>query len=215
LKRQGNNLKHGETARRRGYKPRKYVPNGWIDDQIRRIYQERADKRLSSLPNLKQLAKKLGWPHWAVKKRGRELGLARTKETPWSERELKLLERWAHLCPARVSRKLKAFGFARSEIAVNLKLKRMRLRQNTPYYSANQLAGLFGIDQHLVTKWIKLGYLRAIMKGTARTPQQGGDTYLVHHKDVRLFVVQHPMECDLRKVDQLWFIDLLINKKGA
>jgi hypothetical protein len=193
-------------------KAKKYVPNDWIDGMIRRAYQERADKKLSSIPNLMEIAAKAGWPHWAVKKRAVEIGVARTKEYPWSEEELEVLERSAHLCLGRIRLRLKAAGFVRSETAINLKLKRTKLRQNTPYYSANALAGLFGVDRHAVSRWIKLGYLRVKMKGTERTPEQGGDTYLIHHKDVREFVVEHPMECDLRKVDQLWFIDLLVNK---
>jgi hypothetical protein len=30
-------------------------------------------------------------------------------------------------------------------------------------------------------------------------------------KDVRRFILQHPTEIDLRKVDQLWFLDLITN----
>ena len=49
-------------------------------------------------------------PHWALKKRARELGLARTKELPWSERELEILARYAWMSDERIRLKLKAAG---------------------------------------------------------------------------------------------------------
>jgi hypothetical protein len=53
--------------------------------------------------------------------------------------------------------------------------------------------------------------LQAKFRGTARGPQQNGDSYLIQEKDVRRFILEHPTEIDLRKVDQLWFLDLLTN----
>jgi hypothetical protein len=41
--------------------------------------------------------------------------------------------------------------------------------------------------------------------------QQNGDIYLIREKDVRRFILEHPTEIDLRKVDRLWFLDLLTN----
>lgn len=69
-------------------KPKKYVPTTAID-AITRIYREEADKRRRTLPTLRAFAQKIGWPHWAVKRRGLELGLARTKESLWSDAELR------------------------------------------------------------------------------------------------------------------------------
>jgi hypothetical protein len=41
--------------------------------------------------------------------------------------------------------------------------------------------------------------------------QQNGDIYLIRESDVRRFILEHPTEIDLRKVDQLWFLDLITN----
>ena len=79
------------------------------------------------------------------------------------------------------------------------------------FYSGKGLADALGIDSHVVTRWIKAGHLRPQFRGTKRTKQQGGDTYLIREKDVRRFILQHPTEIDLRKVDQLWFLDLISN----
>ena len=68
---------------------RKYVFTDQIDQLIREIYLNHRDAK--ARPGIRLLSKKVGMPHWALKKRARELGLARTKELPWSERELALL----------------------------------------------------------------------------------------------------------------------------
>src|ERR1035438_3220876 len=75
----------------------------------------------------------------------------------------------------------------------------------------NSLAQALGIDPHAVTRWIKSGHLKAKFRGTARGPQQNGDSYLIQEKDVRRFILENPTEIDLRKVDQLWFLDLITN----
>ena len=62
-----------------------------------------------------------------------------------------------------------------------------------------------------VTRWIKSGHLKAKLRGTARTPQQNGDSYLIQEKDARRFILEHPTDIDLRKVDQLWFLDVITN----
>ena len=150
-------------------------------------------------------------PHWALKKRARELGLTRTKELPWSERELEILARYAWMSDERIRLKLKAAGYVRAVIGIHLKLKRMKFKHDGSFYSASGLAQALGIDSHAVTRWIKSGHLKAKFRGTARTEQQNGDIYLIHEKDVRRFILEHPTDIDLRRVDQLWFLDVLTN----
>jgi len=197
------------SARFKAQSRRKYVFNDQIDQFIREIYlNHRASK---TRPGIRLLAKKVGMPHWALKKRARELGLARTKELPWSERELEILARYAWMSDERIRLKLKAAGYARTVTAIRLKLKRMRFKHDGSFYSANGLAQALGIDSHAVARWIKSGHLKAKHRGTARTEQQNGDIYLIQERDVRRFILEHPTEIDLRKVDQLWFLDVLSN----
>ena len=188
---------------------RKYVFTDQIDHLIREIYL--SPPRAKTRPGIRLLAKKVGMPHWALKKHARELGLARTKELPWSERELEILFRYAWMSDERIRLKLKAAGYARTVTGIHLKLKRMRFKHDGSFYSATGLPQALGIDSHAVTRWIKSGHLRAKFRGTARTAQQNGDIYLIHEKDVRRFILEHPTEIDLRKVDQLWFLDVLTN----
>ena len=188
---------------------RKYLFTDQIDQLIREIYLNHREPKSRS--GIRLLSKKVGMPHWALKKRARELGLARTKELPWSERELEVLARYAWMSDERIRLKLKAAGYARTVTGIHLKLKRMGFKHDGSFYSANGLAQALGIDSHAVTRWIKSGHLKAKLRGTARTEQQNGDTYLIHEKDVRRFILAHPTDIDLRKVDQLWFLDLITN----
>jgi hypothetical protein len=196
---------NGPKAHRRP----KYVFTAQIDQLIREIYLNQPDAK--SRPGIRVLAKKVGMPHWALKKRARELGLARTKEKPWSDAELEILARYAWMSDERIRLKLKQAGYARSATAVHLKLKRMKFKHDGNFYSANSLAEALGIDNHVVSRWIKSGHLRAQLRGTRRTDAQHGDVYLIHEKDVRRFIIEHPTDVDLRKVDQLWFLDLITN----
>jgi hypothetical protein len=188
---------------------RKYIFTDQIDQLIREIYLNHRDAK--TRPGIRLLARKVGMPHWALKKRARELGLARTKELPWSESELAILSRNAWMSDERIRLKLKAAGYSRTVTGIHLKLKRMRFKHEGSFYSAYSLAQALGIDPHAVTRWIKSGHLKAKFRGTARGPQQNGDSYLIQEKDVRRFILEHPTEIDLRKVDQLWFLDLLTN----
>jgi len=156
------------------------------------------------------LAKKVGIPHGALKKRARP-GSGPHQELPWSEPELTILERYAWMSDDRIRLKLKAAGYSRSATGIHLKLRRMQFKHDPSFYSANGLAQALGIDSHAVSRWIRSGHLKAKFRGTARVKQQNGDIYLIHEKDVRRFIVEHPTNIDLRKVDQLWFLDLITN----
>src|SRR5271157_4680407 len=100
---------------------RKHVFTDQIDQLIREIYLNHRDAK--TRPGIRLLARKVGMPHWALKKRARELGLARTKELPWSERELEILARYAWMSDERIRLKLKSAGYARTVTAIHLKLK--------------------------------------------------------------------------------------------
>ena len=85
---------------------RKYVFTDQIDKLIREIYLNQREAK--TRPGIRLLAKKVGMPHWALKKRARELGLARTKELPWNEAELAILSRYAWMSDERIRLKLKS-----------------------------------------------------------------------------------------------------------
>lgn len=200
--------KIGET-RKSQRRRRKYAFTSQLDERIREIYLVHPGAK--TYPGIRQLAERVGIPHWAFKRRARELGLARSKEKRWSEAELAILARYAWMSDERIRLKIKAAGHSRTATAIHLKLKRMKFKCGPNFYSAKGLADALGIDSHVVTRWIKAGHLRAQLRGTKRTEAQGGDTYLIRERDIRRFILEHPTEIDLRKVDQVCFLDMITN----
>lgn len=188
-----------------------YVPTAQIDAEITAAY-----KKFREFNNRKAItlaARRIGWPRHAVLRRARQIGLARTKEAPWTEREVSVLQEYGYLSDATLAEKLRAHGFVRSATAVHLKVTRMRIKKNGDWYSATTLAKAFGCDVHVVLRWINSKALPAEKRGTERGQAQGGDTWLIRHADVRRFALAHPDEYDLAKVEKYWFLDLITGGK--
>lgn len=188
-----------------------YVPNAQIDAEIGEAY--RKFREYNNRKAITLAARRIGWPRHAVLKRAQKLGLARTKEATWSDREVSLLEQYGYLSAEKLAEKLRAHGFQRSATAVHLKVKRQRIKSNGNWYSATQLANAFGCDIHVVRRWIMSKALSAERRGTERGEAQGGDTWLIWHDDVRRFAIAYPDEYDLAKVEKYWFLDLLTGGK--
>jgi len=160
---------------------------------------------------VRELARQINVPRWRVSRWALELGLRERlrKEPPWSEDELRILERHTHLCPQRIKDRLRKAGFDRSENGIILKKKRMRFRPSDNGYTANALAGCFGVDPKTITRWIIAGHLKAERRGTARQEIQGGDMWWMKEKDIQNFIVENVALIDIRKVDKFWLVDIL------
>jgi hypothetical protein len=199
-------------AVRRATFKRKYIWTPAMDDRIREAYRVHLSTR-RSLSIKDTLGKRFGYPPWAVQQRAGKLGLCRPKEKPWTEAELELLEKHAWKSAETIEQILRAAGFVRSHNAIWVKRNRHfvggRVEQY-PFYSANRLAQLMGIDGHCVTAWINGGLLKAKRRGTAHMGDR--DFWMIYPEHVRKFLVAHPIAFDLRKVDQLWFMDVLTNR---
>ncbi len=184
----------------------KYRPTATIDAEILRAYlqQRQGDKQA-----LGRVSASLGWPSWAIARRGAQLGVTRAKEAAWSREEEELLEKAGHLTCAAIQIHFRRAGYNRSCAAIQMKLNRLRIKQNLDGYSANGLAAAFGVDVHKVLTWISRRLLEAERRGTERTIQQGGDTWWITHSAVKRFVLRAPEEIDLARVEKLWFLDLL------
>lgn len=204
-----------EAQRKRWEKQKKYRFTEEIDAEIRRVWREEM-KNLKAAPGRK-LAEKLGYPAWIIKRRARELGVSyHIKRGPeWTPEEFEILERYAFLTPQRISKRLRDAGFERTEMAVHIKLSRLKLRKETPFYTGRQLARLFGEDDHKIMKWGVDGVLPFKRKGEGRTRKQGGDTKLFHEIDVYLFLVKYRDYYDIRKVNQQWLLSVLIDLPAA
>jgi hypothetical protein len=179
---------------------KKWVWSEAEDDFLRRNYDPTIGGRSQAIAN------KLKRPRWVVNRRAAMLGLSRPKDRPWNNAEVEYLEaNYHHVAIKALSRRL-----SRSETAVKLKAKRLGLRKYDEGYTAKSLAEALGVDPHWVLARIRSGKLRANQRRTDRKPEQGGDSWLITDDAVLDLLREYPYDIDLRKVDSLWFTDLIV-----
>ena len=191
-------------------KPRKWpVVTPELHEEIKRLYQRKTD----CSGEVREFARRHGLPRWKIGRYAQRQGWVsrQPKEPNWTGPELAVLERSAHHSPETIQRRLKQAGFKRSMPGIVLKRKRMRFIRNKNGQSAYQLSMCLGVDAHFVTRAIKNGSLKASVRMQNRTPQQGGNAYLIKDRDVREFIIENLPIIDIRKVDKYWLVDLLVN----
>lgn len=178
----------------------KYVLTGPIQDVLREHWDSTVRGRVA------EIAKRLRWPAWAVKKAARSLGLCRPwskDRRPWNTVELATLRTWlGKRSPEWIAKTL-----GRSKTSVANKIKRLgesqRIREG---YTRGDLAECFHVDFHTVDRWVERGWLP--MQHSVQWA--GGRVLRCSEDQVRRFVRNHPMEFRLDKVDQVWFLGLVL-----
>lgn len=190
----------------------KYFYNERIDAEIRRIYL--GGSRGHGRETLAAYAKRIGYPYSIVQKRATELGLTSPySERPlWTPEEEAILRRNAHHSYKKIWKQLKAAGFDRSAVAVRRKITNADAKAYCEVMSGEATAQCFGVSDATVYRWIKRGLLKARLKDNARVPSPQ-QHYLIHENAIREFVRRHPTEFDLRRVDQLWFLNLVFEDR--
>lgn len=158
--------------------------------------------------DIKALAERVGRPYWWVQKRGQTLGVSRSNTTrldAWARAEDEIVEQWA-MCHAKViAGKLKAAGFSRTETAVVIRLKRQGFdRTNPDRWSATQVAPMLGVGPKTVADWMERRGLPAVREGG------GKGVLMIERKKLRKWIAANPRFIDLRRVDQPWFMDLIL-----
>jgi len=157
---------------------------------------------------LNQMIRLTGMPRWYIKRQAARLGLTlHMDRTPWTASEMNLLEKLVgHVSSATIAKRLH-----RPESSVVNKLKRIgtsrRVRNG---YTMRDLELCFGEDHHKITQWIKNGWLQDRLQGTRRHDGNGNDIHRIREKDILTFLRNHPQEINLGKVDQTWFLDLVL-----
>lgn len=183
---------------------RKYLPSEYLDQRIRDGYAAARSKG-----DFARLADALGRPRWWVQKRAAALGVTRTNQTrldAWRQEEVALVERWASCTLPVIRRKLAQAGHTRSETAIAVKLKRLRVDRTDPdAWAPADLAQLLGVDPNTVRDWIDRRGLQAEERAAGQQKR-----LLVRRKALRAWIKLHPRHIDLRRVDQPWFMDLVL-----
>ena len=157
---------------------------------------------------LNRMIRITGLPRWYIKRQTARLGLTmKMDRKPWTQAELTLVERLV----GRVSAATIAKRLHRPESSVVNKLKRLgssrRVREG---YTMRDLEQCLGEDHHKISAWIANGWLRDRLQGTHRHGGNGNDIHRIREKDILRFIRNHPQEINLGKVDQMWFLDLVL-----
>lgn len=184
---------------------RKYPVTPEIDRLITTAYTQ-----LRGRGAVKRLALEVGRPKWWVCKRAATLGLgrARLKEPAWSRAEVAIAEEWASCTNASIRRKLAQAGFARTDAAIGVKLKRLQLDRTDPdVWSARDLGSLLGVDGKTVADWVARRGLKA-----QREAWGPNGVLRITRRALRDWLKTHHAYVDLRKVDQPWFWELLLGR---
>jgi len=178
-----------------------YVWTPERDAIMRRDYDPRVRGRSQ------EIADRLGWPVHVIKHRAVRLGLSRSEDRRrWTEEEERFIEESAG--SRRVPWMARRLG--RSLTSVIMKIKHMRLsRAVREGYTLGDLELCFGADHRMIERWAREGKL-AVRKRDYVTGAHRSRPWAVSHRAVREFVVNHPLEFRLDRVDQLWFMDLIL-----
>lgn len=187
-------------AKRYGPGPRlKYV---WTEDRDQ-FLRERYDGKVQG--RALEIARSMGFPVWTVKRRAAILGLSYAIDRRnWTEEEERFLwESAGARTAAWIAKKL-----GRTLTSVTLKLKRMKISPRfREGYTLRELMLCFGCGHHLIERWVREGKLRIRRRGTDRPI----DAWCASDADLLAFIRDHPMEFRLDKVDQFWFMDLILS----
>lgn len=157
---------------------------------------------------LNRMIRLTGLPRWYIKRQAAGLGLTMHMDRkPWTRAELDVLEDLV----GRVSAATIAKRLQRPMTSIVNKLKRMQIsRRVRNGYTMRDLEMCLGEDHHKIGGWIKNGWLQDRVQGTRRHDGNANDIHRIREKDILDFLRNHPQEINLGKVDQTWFLDLVL-----
>ena len=211
------NTARGASVLAASAKRRKLSNSPEIDEALRMAYGQSREygqddsSRTSSL-TLKEIALRFERTRGYLRRRAEELNLTLRqvkRHSKWSEEEQRILERNAHLSCEAIQKRLVNEGYERTVSAIRDRITLHNLRQGTPYFRQEQLAQYLGVSAQKVRRWMQEGLIR-FQRMQTNSP---ADPLLVHRNEVRRFIQRNPMAIDLRRVDQLWFLDTVFDGK--
>lgn len=162
---------------------------------------------------IRELMRQTGFPRWYVKRQAQRLGLTMHPDRrPWTDQELDTLDKLlGKVSAATIAERLK-----RTETSVVMKIKALgHSRRVSEGYTIRDLELCLGEDHHKIQKWIAAGWLHNGLHGTRANNGNGDEVHHFSEKQILNFIKAHPQEISLGKVDQMWFLDLVLLRGGA
>lgn len=157
---------------------------------------------------IKELVRQTGFPRWYIKRQAQRLGLTMHPDRrSWTLDEMETLDKLL----GKVSAATIAKRLERTETSVVMKIKALgHSRRQTEGYTIRDLELCLGEDHHKIEKWIANNWLRDGFQGTRRHNGNGHDNHRFSEKEILNFIKARPLEINLGKVDQVWFLDLAV-----
>lgn len=183
----------------------KYVWRAEYDAHLKAHYFGGLNRRFQVLNRMIRLT---GLPRWYIKRQAARLGLTMHMDRrPWTRAEMDLLDKLVgRVTSATIAKRLR-----RPESSVVNKLKRMGTsRRVRDGYTMRELELCLGEDHHKIAQWIKNGWLQDRLQGTRRHDGNGNEIHRIREKAILNFIRDYPQEINLGKVDQTWFLDLVL-----
>lgn len=175
--------------------PQKYT----LDDPGRRLILALYD---SSSERIDELQRRLGVPRGIVQKWAFELGVTRHMERGWTPEQVEYLRQ--HFRKDKAVDIAKHLGHTVS--SVRYKANRLGLSQTRDdCYTLTALCEGLGRSHKQAKRWADQGWI----KGERRANSTSNDPWTFTAKNIHDFIIAHPEEIDLRRVDKFWFIDIL------
>jgi hypothetical protein len=192
LKRKAREEFTGQPYRNGRIAKYKFTPE--MDEEIQNRYDSQRN-------TIKFLAEKFGFPEHTIKMRARHLGVTRDKGRRWTSHEERFLKN--NLCLLSWSRLRVILGH--SETAIRLKAKRLQINKSDEGYTMRGLCEMLGVDHHKIRYWLSLKWLSGQRRGSERR----FDFWYFDPAEVRNFILRHPHEINIRRVEPLSFIEML------
>jgi hypothetical protein len=167
---------------------KKFVWTDQFDQLLVRTYQScRNRQELSS--GLNQIQRVTGFTRVVITSRAGALGLSFVNRRKWEEAELSFLQENAGTAsPAAIARRLRRTHYSVKAKVAQLGLQ-LRVREG---YSQDDLRILLGVGPARVREWIGKGWLK--VEGNR-----------VAERSIKQFLIHHPEEYKLNKVDEAWY----------
>jgi hypothetical protein len=133
------------------------------------------------------------FPSTSDRKLGYQKNLSR-RQARWTEEDVELLtERFGLITDAWLARVL-----GRTQKAVRVKALRLKLYRTANFYTATDVARIFGLSHSHIVRWIAAGLIsaRKINKRAGK-----GCPWVITQEAVEAFIQQYPAKYDHRRID--------------
>lgn len=162
---------------------------------------------------IKELMRQTGFPRCYVKRQAQRLGLTMHPDRrPCTPAEMETLDKLlGKISAGTIAKRLK-----RTETSVVMKTKAVgHSRRVCEGYTIRDLELCLGEDHHRIQKWIAAGWLPNGFQTIIQHDGNGHEIHRFSEKQILNFIKSHPLEINLGKVDQMWFLDLVLLRGSA